>query len=133
MQLNNLTVRAQEALAAAHQLAERRRHPEITPLHLLWALMADETGIVRPLVAKVGGNREQIEQLIEAELSRQAEQSGAAAVGPDLQKTLGQASREAAALQDEYISTEHLLLALLSGKGPAAEVLRLSAVDRTAC
>jgi ATP-dependent Clp protease ATP-binding subunit ClpB len=130
MQLNNLTVRAQEALAAAHQLAERRGHPEITPLHLLSALMADETGIVRPLVAKVGGNREQIEQLIEAELSRQAEQSGSVAVGPDLQKTLGQASREAAALQDEYISTEHLLLALLSGKGPAAEVLRLSAVDR---
>ena len=130
MQLNNLTVRAQEALAAAHQLAERRGHPEITPLHLLAAMIADETGIVRPLLAKVGGNREQIERLIEAELSRQPEQTGSVAVGPDLQKVLGQASREAEALKDEYVSTEHLLLALLSGKGAAAEVLRLSAVDR---
>ena len=80
MQLNNLTVRAQEAIMSAHKLADRRKHPEITPLHLLAALVADETGIVRPLVEKVGGNRRQIEQLIEAELSRQPEQSGQVAV-----------------------------------------------------
>ena len=130
MQINNLTVRSQEALEAAHQLAGRRKHPELAPLHLLSVLVADETGIVRPLLEKVGGNRRQIEQLTEAELGRMPEQSGDVTVGAAFQSVLSQARKEADSLKDAYVSTEHLLLALVEVESPAAEVLRLSAVDR---
>jgi len=130
MQLNRYTVRAQESLAAAHQLAESRKHPEIVPLHLLAALLADETGLVRSLLAKVGGNDRQVGQMVQAELARLPEQSGDLAMSNRLARVLGQAQKEASALKDKYVSTEHLLLALVEIESPVAEILRLSAVDR---
>ena len=130
MQLNKYTIRAQESLAAAHQLAASRNHPEVTPLHLLAALLGDEAGIVRPLLEKAGGNVEQIRRLTEAELGRQPEQSGDVTLGPAMAAVLSRAQKEADALKDEYVSTEHLLLALVESRSPAAEVLRLGAVDR---
>jgi len=130
MQLNKYTIRAQESLAAAHQLAVSRKHPEVTPLHLLVALLGDEAGIVRPLLEKAGGNVEQIRRLTDAELGRQPEQSGDVTLGPAMAAVLSQAQKEADAQKDEYVSTEHLLLALVASRSPAAEVLRLGAVDR---
>jgi len=131
MQLNRYTVRAQEALAAAHQEAARRGHPEIVPLHLLGVLLADETGIVRSLVSKAGGNARHLGQLVEAELARLPQQSGGnIGMSGDLARLLGAAQNEADALKDEFVSTEHLLLAMTDPKSPVREVLRLCAVDR---
>ena len=100
MQQNQYTERAQQALATAHQLTERGGNPEITPVHLLSALLADRQGTVRPLVAKAGGNLEQMEQMIEAELGRLPEQSGEVNLGRALGETLNRAGREAEALKD---------------------------------
>jgi len=133
MQLNRYTVRAQEALAAAHQEATRRGNPEIVPLHLLGVLLADETGIVRSLASKAGGNARHLAQLVEAELARLPQQSGGdVGMSGDLARLLGAAQKEADALKDEFVSTEHLLLAMTDPKSPVREVLRLSAVDRDA-
>ncbi len=130
MQLNKYTVRAQEALQAAHQLAESRGHPEVAPLHLLAALLADESGVTRALLSKMGANVEQVSRLTEAELSRQPQQSGQTAISQQLAAVMKQGITEADRLKDEYVSTEHLLLAMLEVETPAREVLRLSAVDR---
>jgi ATP-dependent Clp protease ATP-binding subunit ClpB len=130
-QMNKFTVRAQEALQAAQQLAESRGHPEVTPLHLLSALLADETGIVRPLLAKTGAGVEQIERIVEGELGRLPQQAGGQlAMAPPLAQVLSQAQKEADALKDEFVSTEHLLLGLIEVESKAREALALSAVDR---
>ncbi|NIA20815.1 MAG: ATP-dependent chaperone ClpB [Anaerolineaceae bacterium] len=131
MQLNRYTVRAQESLAAAHQLADSRKHPEVGPLHLMSVLLGDQAGIVRSLLAKAGGgNARQVARMVEAELARLPEQSGDVAMSGELARLLDQAQKEADTLKDEYVSTEHLLLALIEVKSPVAEILRLSAVDR---
>ncbi len=131
MQLNKYTVRAQEALQAAHQLAQTRNHPEVTPLHLLSVLLADEAGVVKPLLTKTGGNVSQVERMLDVELGRLPEQSGGEIVmAQALARILGQAQKEADILKDEYVSTEHLLLAMLEIDSKAKEILELSAIDR---
>ena len=130
MQLNKYTVRAQEALQAAHQMAQERGHPEVTSLHLLAAMLADEAGVTRGLLSKMGSSVQQIMQLAEAELKRLPQQSGQTVVSQELSAVLGQAVKEADKLKDEYVSTEHLLLTMLEVSSPAQEILRLSAVDR---
>jgi ATP-dependent Clp protease ATP-binding subunit ClpB len=131
MQLNKYTVRAQEAIQAAHQLAQTRNHPEVTPLHLLSVLLADEAGVVKPLLTKTGGNVSQVERMLDVELGRMPEQSGGEIVmAQGLARILGQAQKEADALKDEYVSTEHLLLAMLEIDSKAKEILELSAIDR---
>lgn len=130
MQMNKYTVRAQEALQAAHQAAQDRGHPEVTSLHLLAAMLADEKGVTRGLVSKMGASVEQIIKLTEGELDRLPQQSGQTVIAQELSDVLRQAVKEADGLKDEYVSTEHLLLAMLEVKSAAQEVLRLSAVDR---
>ncbi len=130
MQADRFTIKSQEALAAAGRLAEERRNPQVTPLHLLAALLADGEstgadspgGVVLPVLTKLGvqveAARAQVQQALEG-LPVLGEGSVQAAV-PDseLIAVLRAAERQARELGDQYVSTEHLLLALSDEKGP---------------
>jgi ATP-dependent Clp protease ATP-binding subunit ClpB len=111
---DKLTVKAQEAVAGAQALASEKGHPEIDSLHLLSALMSESEGIVKPILNKIGVNSGQLTVMIESELSRLPKVSGGATPHPNqaLSQVLQASLREAEAMKDEFISTEHVLLAL---------------------
>ncbi len=128
MRLDRLTVKSQEALAAAQQLADQHGHPEIHPEHLLDVLLDQEGGVVRPVLQKLGADPDVLKQDMNQALGRIARQSGGTAqatVSQDLKSVLEHAWKKAQDLKDEYLSTEHLLLALAHEKrSPAGEALR---------
>jgi len=132
MRLDRLTVKAQEAIAAAQAAASERGHAGIGPLHLLDALITQEGGIVGPLLEKVGVPGERISAVVDAELSRMPSQSAHAGLNmePALAEVLNRAEAEAKALGDEYTSAEHMLLGLAEIASPAREVLSTLGVDK---
>jgi ATP-dependent Clp protease ATP-binding subunit ClpB len=131
--LEKLTIRSAEALEAARAMARRRGNPVANDAHLLAALLEQDEGIVAPLLNKVGLNVAKTKADVARELERFPTQSGGAEPGfsREVQEALDAAEREAGALGDEYISTEHLLLGLADTKGTTARGL-LSAADVTA-
>ncbi len=133
MRMDQFTVKAQEAIAAAQTTAEREDHPEVTPEHLLQALVSQEGGVVPAALAKMGVSTTGIQQDVDRALGALPKTQGAAThMSPRLDAVLKAALREAEALKDEYISTEHLLLALLEGKNLAADILRRHGVNHNA-
>jgi ATP-dependent Clp protease ATP-binding subunit ClpB len=108
------TLKAQEALQAAHAQAEAARHAEISPLHLLLALVGPKDGIVRPVLERLGADPRAIATAAERELATYSTVEGAVDLRPS--RSLGERIREAEAvareLSDAYLSTEHLLLAM---------------------
>ena len=133
MRLDQLTVRAQEALAAAQKLAQERSHGSITPLHLLAAMLAErEGGIVAPIMTRIGVRPDQLAGMADSELGRQPQVTGGAEVGSDreLNEVLNAGQAEADKLKDKFISTEHLLLALAGVRGTAKELLTSLGADR---
>ena len=129
-----LTVKAAEALQQAGALARARGNPVINDAHLFSALLAQEDGIVVPLLQKVGLNVTQLRTETERELERFPKQSGAAAeptLSREISQALDRAEEEAKALGDAYVSTEHVLLALADQKGATArQLLSAAGVDR---
>ncbi|MCC7349701.1 MAG: ATP-dependent chaperone ClpB [Phycisphaerales bacterium] len=133
MRFDKLTVKAQEAVAGAQELAHRRNHSEIQPLHLLSALLAEGEGVVGPLLQKIGANVAQIGQIVEKELDRLPSATGTqTGMSRLLQDVLNEAQKEADRLKDEYVSTEHLLLALTRIKSLAQDILNVNAVGHDA-
>jgi ATP-dependent Clp protease ATP-binding subunit ClpB len=134
MRLDKLTIKAQEALQAAQALAAELHHGELQPLHLLASLLNDKEGIVRPLLGKLGVDAERISTVVQAELKRLPSVSGGAQLGAsrDFQEVLNAAQKEADRLKDEYLSTEHLLLALAGVPSGAKEILSVMGVSRDA-
>jgi ATP-dependent Clp protease ATP-binding subunit ClpB len=134
--LNRLTIRSQQALSDAHQQAVARDHQTIEPEHLLFALLSDPEGIVYPLLGQVGVQPRQLRDRVGAALDALPKVFTQGAAPPSLGRAAGQvldrAEREAGALTDEYVSTEHLLLGLLEGDGGAARILREAGVTRDA-
>ena len=131
MRMDQFTVKAQEAIAAAQTAAERADHPEVTPEHLLQALVTQEGGVVPAALAKMGVNTNAILQDTEKALGALPHTQGAAThVSPRLDAILKSALKEAESLKDDYISTEHLLLALIEGKNVAADILKRQGVTR---
>src|SRR3954470_241255 len=115
MQLDRFTIKSQEALQAAIRVAAHRRNTETAPAHLLLALLDQEEGIVGPVLRKVGADPAAIRSETGGALDRLPTITAGArepATSRELLDVLRQAEREAGKLQDEYISTEHLLLAL---------------------
>lgn len=117
MRMDRFTTLAQQVLATAQMTAVSREHAELTPLHILGALLEDADGITRSIIAKAGVNPEQVAQVAEAELNRLpvVSGSGGAAQGqasPAIMQMFAAAEKQASALGDSYISSEHLLLAL---------------------
>jgi ATP-dependent Clp protease ATP-binding subunit ClpB len=127
---DKFTIKAQEAVQAAVELAGSRGNPQVTPVHLLHSLVAEREGIVRPLLEKIGVDRGHLERIIEAELSHLPKVSGGAQPQPDqeLIKVFEAATAESAAMKDEFVSTDHLLLGLVKTPSKAKNVLQLAAV-----
>jgi len=127
---DKFTIKAQEAVQGAVELAGNRGNPQVTPVHLLHALLAEREGIVRPLLEKIGVDRGHLERIVEAELSHLPKVSGGAQPQPDqeLVKVFEAATAESAAMKDEFVSTDHLLLGLVKTPSKAKNVLQLAAV-----
>jgi ATP-dependent Clp protease ATP-binding subunit ClpB len=134
MNLNRYTEKAQEAVLASQQLAERLRHPQIEPEHLLVSLVSQNDGIVPSVLRKLSIDPATVANDVRAELDRQPRVEGGSQVGlsPRLRAVADAAEQEAQQLKDDYISTEHLLLALAAegGRSPAAAVLKRRGVTR---
>ncbi|HEY9450846.1 MAG TPA: ATP-dependent chaperone ClpB [Gemmatimonadaceae bacterium] len=116
---DRLTVKAAEALNEALSIARRNGNPLVYDGHLLLALLAQPEGIVIPLLHKVGANVAELRSRVEREMERYPRQSGG--VQPSMSRELNQvfdaAEAEARALKDEYVSTEHMLVALATVRG----------------
>jgi ATP-dependent Clp protease ATP-binding subunit ClpB len=127
---DKFTIKAQEAVQSAVEMAADRGNPQVTPVHLLHSLVAEREGIVRPLLEKIGVDRGHLERIIEAELSHLPKVSGGAQPQPDqdLIKVFESASAESHVMKDEFVSTDHLLLALVKTPSKAKNVLQLAAI-----
>ena len=123
MDINKLTVKAQEAVVEAQGLARQSGHAEFSPEHLLVTLISQEEGIVRPILNKLGVNPGMIEMELTTELSRRSKVSGGAdpMFSANLRKVFDAAFAAAADFKDEYVSTEHLLLGIAETKGTTAQ------------
>ena len=127
---DKLTIKAQEAAQRGQELAADAGNPQLEPLHLLAGLVQEPDGVVRPLLDRIGVNQERLQEIVSAELGHLPKTSGGAPPQPsqELAKVLEASQQEAEAMQDEFVSTEHLLLALAKSKGKAQEILKLNAV-----
>jgi len=129
MRFDKFTIKAQEAVAKAQQSAEQSNHAEITPLHLLGSLLAETDGVFKPLLQKLGADPERLGGIVLSELDRLPKATGTqTGISHALNDVFNQAQKEADRLKDEYISTEHLLLALAQVKSDAKEILSVSGV-----
>jgi ATP-dependent Clp protease ATP-binding subunit ClpB len=126
MQSDRFTHKALEALQEAQKLASTHGHPEIWPLHLLRALVSQKEGIVGPVLEKLGADPRAIVAAVDPRLSDLASVQGGAEAGISraLHEIVQDAEKVAKEFQDEYLSTEHLLLAIARGKSEAAEILK---------
>ena len=127
---DKFTIKAQEAVQGAVEQAAQHGNPQVTPVHLLRALLAEREGIVRPLLEKIGVDPGHLERITEAELSHLPKVSGGAQPQPDqeLIKVFEKATDESVTMKDEFVSTDHLLLALVKVPSKAKNVLELAAV-----
>jgi ATP-dependent Clp protease ATP-binding subunit ClpB len=129
MRFDKYTIKAQEAVVRAQETAQQKNHAEILPLHLLNALLDETDGVVQPLLQKIGANVARIQQLAKSELERLPTATGTQlGTNRATNDVFAQAQKEADRLKDEYVSTEHLLLALSQVKSEARELLNLNAV-----
>ena len=129
--LDRFTTKAQEALSAAQMNAQTREHAQVLGLHLLGAMLEDRQGVARSLLQRVGADADRIASIVESELGRMPTVTGTAtATSGEIQQLLGRAQKEANELGDQYVSTEHLLLALAEIKSDAKEVLSINGVSR---
>jgi ATP-dependent Clp protease ATP-binding subunit ClpB len=133
MQPDRLTIKTQEAVQAAVSLAHQRRNPQATPEHLLLAMLEQEGGVVAPVLAKLGADagaiRAQLNAAVDAlpTMGSGGETAGAAS---ELVQVLRLAEDEMRALKDEYVSTEHVLLALAGHDSKAGDALRAAGVTK---
>jgi ATP-dependent Clp protease ATP-binding subunit ClpB len=133
MRFDKFTIKAQEAVSGAQEIAQQRNHAEIRPLHVLAALLAEEDGVVQPLLQKLGANASRIREIVDSELDRLPSATGTQlGMARPTQDVFNQAQKEADRLKDEYVSTEHVLLALAQVKSEAKEILTVNAVDYNA-
>ena len=126
-----LTTKAQQAIVNAQTMAGGKGHPEISGLHLLVSLLDETDGIVRPLLEKSGAPLQQLTEMAKSELKRLPNSTGGSTPNPsrELQVILEAAAKTAQSMQDEFVSTEHLLLAMVKTKGQPQRIFELNAVD----
>ncbi|MBU1575853.1 MAG: ATP-dependent chaperone ClpB [Candidatus Edwardsbacteria bacterium] len=135
MRLEKFTVKSQEALEAASTLAEQKNQQEIAPEHLLLALLEQTDGVVVPIIQKLGARPEAIQERLEQEIDAVPKVyggTGQAYMSPSLNRVLQEAMSEADRMKDEYVSAEHLLLAISEGSGKAAQILKNAGITRDA-
>jgi ATP-dependent Clp protease ATP-binding subunit ClpB len=135
MRLDRFTEKSQEALQAAQELAESMQQQAIEPEHLLLALLDQPDSLVRPVLQKLEARPDEIAARLREELEKKPRVTGAAErafVSNDLKEVVDEAFSEMQRLKDEYVSTEHLLLALVAGKSRAAAILQEAGVSHDA-
>ncbi len=135
MSPERLTEKLQAALEAAHQAAARRQHTEVDIEHLLEALVQQPDGITRPLMESAGVSPVALEQKLQPILEHRATAHAPGiqpSVARDLASTLTAAAAEKTKLKDEYLSAEHILLALTQSKLSAARLLQDSGLTHAA-
>ena len=125
---DRLTVRAREALQEAGELARHRENPAVEDVHLLAALLAQKEGVVGPILERVGVRLAALRQSVEEALARLPVQSGSSPqISRELSRVLDEADEAARGMEDAYVSTEHLLLALAGRKASTTSDLLESA------
>ncbi len=131
MRLDQFTIKAQEALAGAETEAAKKDHPEVTPEHLLHALLTQERGVVPAILGKLGADSATLIAEVEKTLAGLPATKGAPThVSGATDGVLKQALREAESLKDKYVSSEHLLLGLSESAAPAGKSLARHGVKR---
>jgi ATP-dependent Clp protease ATP-binding subunit ClpB len=132
MRLDKFTLRAQEAIQSAIEIAERNTHQQVEPEHLLVAMLEQPEGIVRPILGKLGANVAVVLNDTQAAVARFPRvQGGQQYFSPRTNQIFTAAQKQADKMQDEFISTEHLLLALVEEKdGDSGKILRQHGVNK---
>ncbi len=133
----HFTTKSQEALQRAQQIAAQRQHPSLEPLHLFIALLEQEDGVVPVILKKCSVNtlqlKQEADQLLEhlpgLENTPPGQPFGAVYISTELNQVLQMAERAAQHFHDEFISTEHLLLALADGRDETARLLQRYAIN----
>jgi ATP-dependent Clp protease ATP-binding subunit ClpB len=130
MKFDKFTLKAQEALATAQQIAMAKSHTVLSALHLLSALCDDDTGVVVMVLKKIGANISRLKDMTESELGRLPEGQGGTGLMPEaaFNQIVLDAQNRADAMGDEYLSVEHLFIALASVQSDAKEILRLNSI-----
>jgi ATP-dependent Clp protease ATP-binding subunit ClpB len=130
MRMDKLTTLAQQALAHAQQTAMGRGNPEVGALHVLDALIEDQNGPVIAILKKVGSPVEQLAKIVTSEIDRLPKtSSGAGSSGREIMEVLAKAEQAAEQMSDQFISCEHLLLALSEQGGMVVEILKTHNAD----
>jgi ATP-dependent Clp protease ATP-binding subunit ClpB len=135
LQFEKMTVKAQEALRNAQSIAANHQNQQIEPLHLLAALVAQSDGVVPPLLARLGIRTEALQPEIEREIGKLPKVTGFAQqhLGRALNDLLESAFDEATKFKDEYVSTEHMFLAIAGkDRDPAGQILKRHGASREA-
>ena len=133
MRLDKFTLKSQEALEAASALAGQKNQQEIAPEHLLLALLEQTDGVVVPVLQKLGARPEQIKDRLESEIGQMPKVYGGGGqpyLSQSLNAILQKALTEADHMKDEYVSGEHLLLALSEAPGKASQILKSAGISR---
>jgi ATP-dependent Clp protease ATP-binding subunit ClpB len=130
MRFDRLTIKAQEAVVRGQELAQKNEHAEILPLHLLAGLLGETDGAVLSMLQKLGATVTRLQQIVLDELDRLPRAAGTQiAFARATNDVFNQAQKEADRLKDEYVSTEHLLLALTNVSSSAKEILGTAGVS----
>jgi ATP-dependent Clp protease ATP-binding subunit ClpB len=127
LRFEKMTVKAQEAVQSAQEIAARHENQQVEPVHLLAALVGQADGVVPPLLARLGIRSEALSQEIEREIGRlpKVQGFGQQHLGRPLNDVLERAFKEADNFKDEYVSTEHLFLAIAGqDRDPAGQLLK---------
>lgn len=136
MNFQKLTLKAQEALQRAQEIASSNNHQSIEAVHLLLVLLEDSGGIIPPMLLKLGANVDYLKSKAQQEIDALPKVGGTVVGSQFLSRDLGavleMALKEAQQLHDEYVSTEHLLMALAEHKTAAAQLLRDQGVTKDA-
>jgi len=132
MRPDKFTAKMQEAFNAAIDLASKQNQQEITAEHLLLALLQQPEGLTRPLLQKLGIDPNSVAQHLENALNQRSQVHGGSGphMGSELRQTIDLAEKEMEKLKDEYLSAEHILIALSEGKSDASKILRDAGLTR---
>ena len=133
MNYDKMTVKVQDALQSASALAQQKDHSEIGTEHVLYALLTQDGGIVAPIVERIGADPAQLAGQVQTLLDRYPVVHGNVQMGlsAEFSKILAKAEQEASALKDEYLSAEHILLAIASSDGGCASLLKQNGITRS--
>lgn len=133
MNYEKFTLKAQEAVRAASALAQTRDNPSVENEHILLALLQQEEGVVPALLDRIGGDKASLVTAAESLVAKLPKSYGAAAqlyLSNSASKALAKAESEAAALKDDFVASEHLLLGILAVEGPASFLLKAQGVNK---